>query len=87
LQVLPDSGSWRAARASIDASVVDPAGQEVWRRNNIRGGDPFSFPANGPRVRADQGQVIAFVKEPIVFRMSSCNLSSPSGAFVIYCIM
>ena len=23
----------------------------MWRRDNIRGGDPFSFPANGPRVR------------------------------------
>ena len=51
MQVLPDSGSWRTVRASVDAWVVDPAGQEVWRCVDIRGGDPFSFAVQGPRVR------------------------------------
>jgi len=49
--VLPDTGSWRTDRASVDVWVLDPSGQEVWRRANIRGGDPFSFAVLGPRVR------------------------------------
>ena len=35
----------------MDAWVLDPAGQEVWRRAAVHGGDPFSFAAQGPRVR------------------------------------
>ena len=51
LQVLPDSGSWRTERASVDAWVLDPNGQKVWRRADTRGGDPFSFAVQGARVR------------------------------------
>ncbi len=35
----------------MDAWVVDPTGKEVWRRANIRVGDPFSIAVLGPRVR------------------------------------
>ena len=51
LQVLPDTGSWRTDRASVDAWALDPMGLEVWLRTDTRGGDPFSFAVQGPRVR------------------------------------